>query len=98
MSISRYGLMALLLTVMAVVSGFSSYAGYTVQGELQGGVAEGTPGIFGVVTWVWNSMKFMFQMVTFQVDNMPMVVCIIFGVMSLMVVYLIVSTIRGGGG
>lgn len=97
MSISRYGLMALLLTIMATVSGFSSYAGYTVQGELQGGVAEGAPGILGVVTWVWESMKFMFQMVTFQVDNMPMVVSVIFGVMSLMVVYLIVSTIRGGG-
>lgn len=95
MSISRYGLMALLLTIMATVSGFSSYAGYTVQGEPQGGLVASAPGILGVITWVWDSMKFMFQMVTFQVDNMPMVVSVIFGVMSFMVVFLIVSTIRG---
>lgn len=96
MSITSYGLLLLLLVVMATVGGIGGYAGYTVSGVPQGGaMSESTPGILGVIEWVWDSIAFLFNMATFQVDNMPAVINVIFVVMSLMTVFLIVKLARG---
>ena len=95
MGITAYGLLALLIVVQMVVSIFGSYAGYSVDGVVQGGSVAAAPGFLGVVTWAWESIKFLFSMVTFQVDGMPLFMSGIFLVMSLMTVFIIVRTIRG---
>jgi len=95
MSITSYGLLLFLLVVIAVVSGFGSCAGYTVSGLEQGGMSAQAPGLLGVLDWVWDSIKFMFHLSTFQVDNMPAFISIIFVIMSLMTGFIIIKLVRG---
>ncbi len=95
MGISSYGLLLFLVIMIAVVSGFGSCAGYTVAGIEQAGISSEAPGLLGVVDWVWDSLQFMFHLSTFQVDNMPGFIGVIFVIMSLMTVFLIVKLIRG---
>jgi hypothetical protein len=96
MNLSKYNLLLGLLIVMFAVGGVGGHFGYSVNGVPQGGVIGGSsPGILGVVDWIWSSIGFLFSMVTFRVDNMPSFVSAIFVIMSIMVVVLIVSLIRG---
>ena len=102
MGISKYGLLIFLLVVIFSVAGFGGYAGYTVDGVPQAGSldegvveSEEVPGILGVVEWVWDSVVFMFDMITFQVDGMPAFINTIFLLVGLLIVFLIVSLIRG---
>jgi len=96
MALSKYSLLLGLLIVMVVTGLFGSHFGYTVNGVPQGGVLmEEAPGVLGIFSWVWSGITFMFQMVTFRVDGMPIFIGVIFGVMSVMVVFLIVSLVRG---
>jgi len=93
---SKYDLLGGLLAVMITSGLVGGHFGYTVNGVPYGGtIAEGTPGILGLVEWVWNGIYFMFQMVTFRIDGMPVGVNCVFIVMSLLSIFLIVSLIRG---
>jgi len=95
MSITSYGLLLFLLVIIAVVSAFGSCAGYTVSGVEQAAVSTSAPGLLGVIDWMWESLKFMFNMTTFQVDNMPAFLSVIFIIMQLMTLFLIYRSIRG---
>lgn len=96
MGISSYGLLIFLLVVIFSVAGFGGCAGYTVEGVPKGGeLASGEPGILGIIEWVWDSMVFMFDMITFQVDGMPAFINTIFLILGLLSVFLIVKLIRG---
>jgi hypothetical protein len=96
MNLSKYGLLAGMLCVMIFSSLVGGHFGYTVNGVPQtADLSLATPGFLGVVEWVWDSIVFMFNMVTFRVDGMPVFVSAIFVVMSVLVVFLIVSLIRG---
>lgn len=96
MHLTKYSVLLGLLIVQCFSGLIGGHFGYTVNGVPQGGaVSAVAPGILGVVEWVWDSMIFMFHMVTFQVDGMPAFVNIIFIIMSIMTVFLIVSLIRG---
>lgn len=96
MFISKYGLLAFALIMVLTVSIFGSYAGYTVDGVPHGGATlEAQTGLFSLADWAWDSMGFMFSMVTFQIDNVPVFIAGIFLVINLMMVFLVITTIRG---
>lgn len=95
MAISSYGLLLFLTVMIAVVSGFGSLAGYSVAGIQQAGLSGEAPGLLGVVQWIWDSVQFMFHLATFQVDNMPAFISMIFVIISLMTGFLIIKLIRG---
>ena len=93
---SKYDVLGGLIIVQFFTGMVGSHFGYTVNGMPQGAaLAEGAPGFLEFVTWVWNSMVFMFEMVSFRVDNMPVAVSVIFVIMAIMSVFLIISLIRG---
>lgn len=93
---SKYGLTALLLVVQSAVGLVGGFAGYQVDGVPVGGeMSSGSPGILGIVEWVWDSLVFYFHMLTFQVDGMPVPIGAIFIIMGLLTVTLIVNLIRG---
>lgn len=85
-----------LLTVIGVTGLVGSHFGYTVNGVPRGaGVAAGAPGILGIVEWVWSGIVFLFDMAIFRVDDMPIFIGMIFGIMSIMTIFLIITLIRG---
>jgi len=94
--LSKYDVLGGLLIVQFFTGMIGSHFGYTVNGMPQGAlVSASEPGLLGVVEWVWDSMVFMFQMVSFQIDNMPAAISVIFVVMGIMTVWLIINLIRG---
>jgi hypothetical protein len=94
---TNYALTALLVVIQGVVGLFGSYFGYTVDGVPMAGYVSGeSPGIFGVVEFIWESIEFYFNMLTFQVDDMPIFIGMIFIIMGIMTVVLIINLIRGG--
>lgn len=109
MHVTKYGLLMFLLVVMMTVSIFGGYFGYTVRGVPQGVSVErseptwwenslefvGLGALVGVMSFTWNAIGFLFNMATFQIDNMPVFISVIFLIMSILVVAIIVSLIRG---
>jgi len=97
MNLSKYSLLIGLLIIMLTVGLMGNHFGYEVDGVPQGAALTqgGTPGLLGIVDFVWDSIVFMFNMTTFQVDGVPVWVGAIFLIMGLMVVFLIVNIIRG---
>ena len=96
MGITSYGLLIFLLITIFSVSIFGGYAGYTVDGVPVGGeLSTQEPGILGIIEWVWDSLNFMFHMITFQIDGMPAVINSIFLILSLLTAFLILRLIRG---
>jgi len=91
MNMTSYGVLLLLIVLITTVAGFGAYAGYTVSGIEQTNVSGGVPGILGIISWVWDSIEFMFHMITFQVDGMPAFISGIFLIMSLMGTFLIIN-------
>jgi hypothetical protein len=100
MQLSKYAVLAGLLSVIFSVSLFGNHFGYTVNGVPQGAaLTHGTsPGLLGIVDFLWDSTVFMFNMTTFQVDGMPAFVATIFLIMGLMAVFIIVNIVRGTEG
>ncbi len=93
---TKYGLTAFLLVVQLVVGAVGAKAGYTVSGVPYGvSVASDAPGILGIIEWIWDSIGFMFHMMTFQVDGAEEF-GVVFIFMALMSGYLVINLIRGG--
>ena len=84
--------------VISVVGLFGGYAGYTVNGVPKCGSIETTPGVLGLVTWVWDSLVFMIDMATFCIDGMPEFMSIIFLAMTTSFLFAVVKLVRGSGG
>jgi hypothetical protein len=93
---SKYAVLGALVVVILVVGLFGYHFGYTVHGVPQGAeVAEGEPGILGVVEYVFGSIGFLLSMVSFRVDGMPIFIGTIFIFMGLMSLMLLISLVRG---
>jgi hypothetical protein len=97
MNLSKYSLLIGLLIIMLTVGLMGNHFGYEVNGVPQGAALTqgGNPGLLGILDFAWDSIVFMFNMTTFQVDGVPVWVGAIFLIMGLMVVFLIVNIIRG---
>ena len=109
MNISKYGLLFFLLVVIVTVSIFGGYFGYEVSGVPKGfevqarqpgwwtNVIEfwGLGGVGDTVAFTMAAIGFLFCMATFQVDNMPVFISMVFVIMSLLTGFLIVNVIRG---
>jgi len=91
-----YILLFSILVINLVTSQIGLLAGYTINGVAQASTfSDEAPGVFGIIEWVWDSMAFMFNLATFQVDNIPAILAGIFVIIQLMFVYLVVKLIRG---
>lgn len=91
---TRINLLMFLVIILLVVSVFGGYAGYQSTQLNSPGTPE-TPGILGITQWLGNTVGFMFDMITFQISDMPAIFSIIFIFFGLMAVYLLVATVRG---
>lgn len=92
-----YVVLFIIILFDAILTLMAPLAGFTVQGELVFATINQTqPGIFGALEWLWDSMQFIFYLSTFQIDNIPTWVTMIFIVSQVMMWYLIIKLIRGG--
>lgn len=91
---SREGLFATFTIILIVVSYIGAKVGYTVDSIPQGFSPE-DPSIFGIVEWTWDSLQFMFNMITFRIDGMPYEISLIFVFISIITLLLLVQIIRG---
>ena len=98
MSWTRLSVTTMFLVIILVVSVFGGHFGYSVNGVPQGGLVEGQPGILGALSWGWNAIGFYFSMMTFQIDNVPVEVNIVFLVINIITLLMIVSLFLPGGG
>lgn len=100
MQLTRYAVLLALVIIIVTTGLVGGHFGYTVHGVPQGGgVLQGSnPGIVGFFDWVWDSIVFLFNMTTFQVDGMPVFISAVFLVMSVMMFFLIISLVRGSEG
>jgi hypothetical protein len=93
---SSYILMGAFIVILLTVSIFGGHFGYTVNGVPHAGaVSTQNPGIFGALGWVWDSVQFLFEMMTFQIDGMPAWWSGVSIFMVLMIAYLFIKLIRG---
>lgn len=92
----KYSTFIALVVVMFCVSLFGSAAGFTVNGvEIATPALAEAPGVWGVSEWVWSSLQWLFYMVTFQVDGTPAWLSAVLIGLVLLLVFQIVSLIRG---
>lgn len=83
---TAYGVIGTIVAIDLVVGFFGSMVGYTVNGTVE--VPEGS--------WSWTDMfGFYWDMLTLQVDGMPVVITIVFIIMQVMMAVVIIRTIRG---
>lgn len=101
---TKYGILIAIFCIIAVVSIFGSQAGYTVDGVPKGAteyVVEDTDNpwipnfIENILDTVGESFGFLWDMLTFQIDGMPVFINFVFIGMSLVVLLILVSLIRG---
>ena len=91
-----YILLIAILIINLVISQVGIFAGYSINGVAQASAfSEEVPGVFGIIEWVWDSMAFMFNLATFQVDNIPAVIAGVFVIIQLLFIYLVIKLIRG---
>jgi hypothetical protein len=95
MHVTKYGILVGLLVIMITSALFGAHFGYTVNGAPAIITMSEAPGEMNLWDWIWNGAEFLFNMVTFQIDDMPVVVNSLFLIMSLLVVVIIVSLVRG---
>lgn len=80
-----YATILMLLVVDVVVGIFGGYAGYAVDG-----IVKAEHGDIGM-----ESLTFIYDLATFQVDNVPYWLAAFFLVFNLLAVVVIVRTVRG---
>ena len=91
-----YILLIAILIINLVISQVGVFAGYTINGvAVASTFSEEVPGVFGIIEWVWDSMAFMFNLATFQVDNIPALIVGIFTIINLVFIFIVVKLIRG---
>lgn len=92
----KYAVLAGLIITILVTGLFGAHFGYSIDGVPQRQDAiDDNPGIIGVVEYVFDSLGFLFSMVTFQIDGMPTWISAVFIFMSLMALTLVISFVRG---
>jgi hypothetical protein len=94
--ITKYSLFTMLVIVQLTTALFGGHFGYTIHGAPSGAVLNSSaPGILGALGWVWDSIAFMFNMMTFQIDGMPAFISVIFIGMAILTAFIILNIIRG---
>jgi len=94
---TKLGTLAFFLVIIFTVSVFCGHFGYTVDGVPQGASIEGQPGLLGAISWASDAFGFLFNLMTFQVDNTPELIGIIFIIMSLLSLTILVMMFLPGG-
>lgn len=79
---SKYALLAFILVVMFTMSIFGAHFGWTVEGVPKGGGIGATP-------------SFLWDMVTFRIDNMPIIINAVFDIVIILLVFMAVNWVRG---
>lgn len=91
-----YLILLAILIINFTVSQMGLFVGYTVNGvAVSSSVNSGAPGILGIIEWVWDSLGFMWNLITFQVDDIPSLIGAIFLIIQLMLIFIIIKLIRG---
>ena len=84
---TKIGVLILILFVMLVVSVFGAHFGYAVDGVPKGGD-------FSLV----QGMSYFYDMTTFNIDGMPAEMSAVFILITLLSIYIIVTSVLPGGG
>jgi hypothetical protein len=93
---TSYAVLAMILVIIFTVGAFGAHIGYTVNGIPTASEVSGeNPGIFGALGWVWDSIQFFFDLLTFRIDGMPAWFSYVMILLLLMVIFIIVKLIRG---
>lgn len=93
---TSYAVLALMLVIILTVSVFGGHFGYTVNGVPKAGAVSGNnPGLLGALGWVWDSVQFFFDILSFRIDGMPSWFSAVMIFMLLMVVFILIKLIRG---
>lgn len=92
---TAYSLFISLVTIQLVVGMFGGYAGYTAHGVPHEIASLVQPNLVTIATWVWNSVNFMWDMITFDIDGMPAFINMVFLLMAMSSVFLLVKLVRG---
>lgn len=92
---SSYSVLISLLTIQLTVGAFGGYAGFTVNGVPYEIMQLEQPNLVTIASWAWNSVSFMWHMVTFNVDGVPAFLNLVFLLMGLTTLFLIVKLARG---
>lgn len=79
---SKYAVLTLILVVMGAVSIFGAHFGWTVNGVPNVGGIGATP-------------AFLYDMVFFRIDGMPVFITAVFDIVIIMVVFMAVNWVRG---
>ena len=82
MTWTKYGLLAFILVLMFTISIFGAHFGWTVDGVPKGGGIGATP-------------AFLWDMVTFSIDDMPVVINTVFDIVVILLIYMAVNWVRG---
>lgn len=82
-------------SVIALELGFTAPT-ITVQvpSEPTGGIIES---LISIAAWVFNSAGSFVQLITFQVEGLPAAVSIIYLFFSIVLLYMVLRLVRGGG-
>lgn len=91
-----YLILLAILIINLCVNQMGLWCGYTVDGVAVASTASTeAPGVFGIIEWVWDSLSFMWNLTTFQVDGIPAILTGVFIIMQLILIYIIIKLIRG---
>jgi len=94
--VNKYAVLGALVIVILVTGIMGAHFGYSVDGVPQGvETSDEEPGLLSGITYAFSSIGFLFSMVLFRVDGMPVWMSAIFIFMGIMSIMLIVSLIRG---
>jgi hypothetical protein len=91
------GLFLFLTVILLTVSVFGGHFAYTVNGvpAATGSISSQSPGVFGFIGWIWDSVKFFFGMMFFQVPGMPAIMSVIWLGFLVFYGWIIFKAVRG---
>lgn len=92
---TQEGYLGLFIMILLSTSVFSNYHGYSVSGITYGYELTAPTNLLEILDWVWETGAFLFNISTFQVDNIPVFVASIFIFIELMTIFIILKLIRG---
>lgn len=92
--VSQESLFAFCVIVLLVTAFFGPVLGYSVNG-IEYGLSSSDATTATPVEWVADSLGFMWNLISFQIDGMPYIITIIFQFISIMLAYLGAKLIRG---
>lgn len=75
---------------------FGGHLGIGYSGSLEKPTASSDePGLLSLFSWIWTGITFYFQIMTFQIPNMPVLVTAIFILIPIMMLFILIKVVRG---